>query len=214
MSVPILPHPGGRPRAWLAWALALGFVAIPVRSGATGIPFEEALRSADARAPALQARQSRLAASREEAARAAALPDPMLTLGVANLMTMKRIGVMQEFPARAKRQARQAVAERTVDRARAASLAERLAVRSATAQAWIDLWAAQRELSAMQASREPVAIAARTAGARTAGGTGTVAEALAVQADALDLENRIDAAQAAVEAGHAGLGEWIGGAPD
>jgi outer membrane protein TolC len=172
----------------------------------------------------LQARQSQIAASQEEALRAAALPDPRLTLGVASLpvtgadafdasadfMTMKQIGVMQDFPARVKRQARQAVADRTIEQAQALSEAERLAVRQAVAQAWIALWAAQREVAALQALREPTDVAVRAAKARLAGGTGSAVDAMATQNAVLELENRIDAAEASLEAARAGLARWLG----
>ncbi|PJR31330.1 transporter [Xanthomonas campestris pv. campestris] len=175
----------------------------------------------------LQARQSQIAASQEEAVRAAALPDPRLTLGVANLpvtgadafdasadfMTMKQIGVMQDFPAHAKRQARQAVADRTVEQAQALSVAERLAVRQAVAQAWIALWAAQREVTALQVLREPTGIAVRSAKARLAGGTGSAVDAMATQNAALELENRIDAAEASLEVARASLARWLGEEP-
>jgi outer membrane protein TolC len=152
------------------------------------------------------------------------LPDPKLTLGLTNWpvtgadafdfraddMTMKQIGVMQEFPARAKRQARQAVADRGIEQAEALSVAEQLAVRRGTAEAWIALWAAQREVAALQTLREPASIAVRTAKARLAGGTSTVTDTLATQAAALELENRIDAALATSEAARAGLARWLG----
>ena len=57
---------------------------------------------------------------------------------------MKRIGLMQEFPARAKRDC-QAVADRGIEQAEALSTAEQLAVRQVAASAWIALWAAERE---------------------------------------------------------------------
>ena len=117
--------------------LAAWFIATPGWSAPAGLPFEEAVRLAVERAPTLEARQSQTLAAREEAVRAAALPDPKLTVGIdngpvtgtdafelrADDMTMKRIGVMQEFPARAKRQARQAVADRNIEQAEALSAA-------------------------------------------------------------------------------------------
>lgn len=227
MPIPFLLRLRCRTRRWAALALALGFVAMPVRSAPAGLSFDEALRLATERAPMLQARQSQVAATREEAARAAALPDPKFTLGIANLpvtganafdigaddMTMKQVGVMQEFPARAKRQARQAVADRAVEQAQALSEAERLAVRQAVAQAWIALWAAQREVATLQALREPTDVAVRAAKARLAGGTGSAVDAMATQNAALELENRIDAAEASLEAARAGLARWLGEEP-
>lgn len=214
-------------RHWAMLALALACVATPAWSAAP-LAFDEAVRLAVARAPTLQARRSQADAAREEAARAAALPDPKLTLGLANVpvtgadafdqraddMTMTQVGVMQEFPARAKRQARQAVADRMIEQAQALTLAERAAVRSAAAEAWIALWAAQREVEALQAQREQSALAIRIAKARLAGGTGTAADALAVQSAALELDNRIDAAEAEVAAARATLARWLGIEPE
>lgn len=211
----------------LASILALGAAVVPAWAAAD-VSFEDALRLAPAHAPGLEARQSQLAARREEAARAAALPDPKLTFGLANWpvsgaqafdlraddMTMKQVGVMQTFPARAKREARQLVADRGVEQAQTLSDAERLAVRESVAQGWIALWAAEREVAALQSQREPVAIAIRTAKARLAGGTGTATDALATQAAALELENRIDAAEASRQAACAGLARWLGDEPD
>ncbi|KOB10724.1 transporter [Xanthomonas arboricola] len=172
----------------------------------------------------MKARQSQVEANQEEAVRAAALPDPKLTLGLVNWpvtgreafdlraddMTMKQIGVMQEFPARAKRRARQALADRDVEQAQAMSEAEQLAVRQAVAIAWITLWAAQREVTELQNLREPAALAVRTAKARLSGASGTVTDTLATQAAALELENRLDGAEAALEAARAGLARWLG----
>ncbi|MEN9492733.1 MAG: hypothetical protein RJA63_3182 [Pseudomonadota bacterium] len=228
MSFSFPLHRRCRIRRWRVWALAFGLFAVaPAWSATAGITFDDAVRLAAVRAPMLQARQSQIAASQEEAARAAALPDPKLKLGVANLpvtgadaldfgadfMTMKQIGVMQEFPARAKRQARQAVADRTVEQAQALSTAERQTVRQAVAQGWIALWAAQREVAALQALREPANVAVRAAKARLVGGAGSAVDAMATQNAALELENRIDAAEATLEAARAGLARWLGEAP-
>ena len=58
-------------------------------------------------------------------------------------MTMKKSGLRQEIPARAKRKAQRELAGRQIDEAQALSEAEGLTVRQAVADAWIDLWAAQ-----------------------------------------------------------------------
>lgn len=217
------PHRWCAPRRWPAWVLAVGFVVTPAWSIAAGISFDDAQRLAAERAPMLKSRQAQIVAAQEEAVRAAALPDPKLTLGIANWpvtgadafdlraddMTMKQIGVVQEFPARAKRRARQAVADRSFEQAQALSTAELLAVRRGTAEAWIALWAAQREVATLKALREPATIAIRTAKARLAGGAGSVTDSLAAQAAVLELEDRLDAAQATVEAARAGLVRWL-----
>lgn len=214
-------------RRWAMLMLALTFVAAPAWS-APPVAFDEAVRLAVARAPTLQARRSQIDAAREEAARADALPDPRLTLGLVNVpvagadafdlraddMTMRQVGVMQEFPARAKRQSRRAMADRMIEQTQALSLAERAAVRSAAAEAWIALWAAQREVEALQAQRAQSTLVIGIAKARLAGGTGTAADALAAQSAALELDHRIDAAEAEVAAGRAALARWLGIEPD
>jgi outer membrane protein TolC len=125
-------------------------------------------------------------------------------------MTMKRIGLRQEIPARAKREARRSLAARDVDEALARSEAERLEVRRSAAVAWIDLWSAQRELAAVQALREEAALAASLAKARVAGGAASASDALATQAAVLELDNRIEAARAMQAAARAGLARWLG----
>lgn len=214
-------------RCWATLLLAAWLVATPSWSAPAGLPFEEAIRLAVERAPALEARRSQILAAREDAARAAALPDPRLTVGIDNWpatgaeafdlraddMTMKRIGVVQEFPARAKRQARQAVAGRNIEQAQALSTAAQLAVRNAAADAWIALWAAEREVEALNTWQEQSKLAIRLSKARLANGMGTAADTLAAQAAALDLDNRIDAAQASVEAAQSTLARWLGQAP-
>ncbi|WMJ69176.1 TolC family protein [Stenotrophomonas sp. 24(2023)] len=198
--------------------------AIPVAwSAPTTITFTHAQTLALQAAPSLQARQAQVLAAGEESHRAAALPDPQLSVGIVNLpitgrealnagaddMTMKEIAFTQAFPARAKRLARQEVADRQVEQAHALSVAEQAAVRQAVASAWIARWAAQREVDALRMMREPAEVAVRTAKARLAGGTGSATDALATRADALELENRIDAAEAGATAAQAGLARWL-----
>src|SRR3546814_16098499 len=118
-------------------------------------------------------------------------------------MTMKRIGLRQEVPARAERNAERSLAARNIDKAQADAQAEQLEVRRETAEAWIDLWATQRELDELMALREETELARRLARARVAGGTDPAADAVAAEAALLELDNRIEAARA-YEAGAQG----------
>ena len=186
----------------------------------------EAIRLASERAPMLDARRSGVLAAQEEAARAGALPDPMLMVGIDNLpvtgsdafdtraddMTMKKIGLRQEIPSRAKRTARQSLAAREIDEAQAQSQAEVLAVRRATAEAWIAVWTAQHELMALEKLREQAALAAKVSKARVASGGEPASDALATEAAMLELDNRIEAARAEKAAAQAGLARWLGDA--
>lgn len=206
--------------------LLLLLLAMPVVSFAASpaLSLEEATRLAVERAPMLNARRSQVEAAEQESRRAGALPDPMLTVGIDNLpvtgpdafdvqadfMTMKRIGLRQEVPARAERNAERSLAARNIDKAQADAQAEQLEVRRETAEAWIDLWAAQRELDELMALREETELASRLARARVAGGTDPAADALAAEAALLELDNRVEAARASEEAAQVGLARWIG----
>ncbi|MFP7721386.1 TolC family protein [Lysobacter sp. A3-1-A15] len=217
-----------------ASGLIIGFLAFftPTTGAAEGIAagqlsFEEAVALAGRSAPVLDARSSDVTAAQAEATRAAALPDPQLIVGIENLpvsgsgafrpdgndMTMKKIGLMQEFPARAKRQARQLIADRQVDRAQALGEIERLEVQEQAAQAWLAAWAAQRELDSYAALRAQAALAINVAKARLSGGTGSAIDAMAAQAAALEIENRIDGSQARLQAARASLARWLGTSP-
>ncbi len=207
--------------------LSVFLAAAPCWALTHDLRLEDAVHLAVERAPAITALQSQVEAAREEAGRASALPDPKMIFGIDNLpvtgsnafntgadfMTMKRIGLMQEFPARAKRKARQALADRTVEQAEALTVADQLQVQRDAATAWVALWAAERELAALQDLRKQSALAVRLAKARLAGGAGTAVDAMAAQAAALELENRIETATADVEDTQATLGRWLGEAP-
>lgn len=212
-----------RLRAWPLALLAASLFAPGAFAATAALSLPQAVERAVQRAPSLAARRAGVLAANEEAARAGALPDPSLVVGIDNLpvtgadafdtsadfMTMKKIGLRQEIPARAKRQARQTLASRQIDEATAQSVTAALDVRRAAAGAWIDVWAAQRELAALQTLREQAALAARLARARVAGGA-AVGDALATQAAVLDVDNRIPAARATLQSAQAGLARWLG----
>jgi len=206
--------------------LRVAILATPLAAFAapSELSLQETVRLATERAPMLEARRAGVSSAQEEAARAGALPDPMLTVGMDNLpvtgsdafdaraddMTMKKIGLRQEIPSRAKRSARRSLATRQIDEAQAQAEAEVLAVRRASAEAWIALWAAQRELIVLQLLRDQAAVATKVAKARVASGAETVSGALATEAAVMELDNRIEAARAEKAAAQAGLARWLG----
>lgn len=205
----------------LVRTLCVAVLVVPIAAFAAppGVTLTEALRLASEHAPMLEARRAGVSAAQEEAARAGALPDPMLTVGIDNLpvtgndafdtsvddMTMKKIGLRQEIPSRAKRVARESLAAREIDEAQALSQAEVQAVRRATAEAWIAVWTAQHESMALEKLREQAALAAKVSKARVASGGEPASDALATEAAVLELDNRIEAARAEKAAAQAGL---------
>lgn len=219
----VLPCVAHRLRT-LSCLVAMAAVPIAATAAPVEVSLHQAVQRAVDRAPTLEARRARIEAAQQEFRRAGALPDPMLTVGIDNLpvtgadafdtrvdeMTMKKIGLRQEFPARAKRQTQRALAMRRTEEAVAQAQADRLGVRQAAATAWIDLWSTQRELLALTALREQAAVAARLAKGRVAGGSEPVAEALAAQAGVIELDNRLEGLRAQAQAAQGILERWIG----
>ncbi len=206
-------------------ALLMLLLATLAPAGATAqaLSLQEAVAAATQRAPILLAREASRQARSEDLARADALPDPMLTVGVQNFpiggpdaytlnrdgMTMRSIGISQALPSRAKRNARRELARALLDQAGANAVATTLDVQRATAKAWVLLWAAQREREQVQALREQAALAVRATRARLAGGGGNAGDALATRASELELQNRIDDADARIAQARAGLQRWL-----
>jgi len=195
---------------------------VPELAGALDLP--KAISLALSRASRLQAGEGRLESARQEAKRAGQLPDPELMLGIDNLpitgstafdfaaddMTQKRIGLRQVVPARGKRAAARSLAGRRIDEAAANIVATSLEVQRETAQAWMDAWAACRTLAALRMLRDEARLAARVAKARVSTGAESPSDALATQAEVIDLDNRIVGEEARREAAIVELSRWTG----
>lgn len=218
-SCPWWPSAARRVTVFLSFLLW----AWPLLASSAPLTLQQATQRALKRAPLLDARRAGVTAANEERARAGALPDPVLTVGIDNLpvtggnafdfaadeMTMQRIGVRQDIPARAKREAQRTLADRRIDEAGARQRADALAVQRATADAWIDLWAARQAIDALTRLHEQAELAAKIAKARVAAGA-SPDDALAAQAAVLDLDNRTEEAVATHEAARAALARWVG----
>lgn len=192
-----------------------------------GLSLEQAVSIAAEHAPVALAREASRVAAAEELARADALPDPVLGVGVQNLpiggpdaftvtedrMTMRRIGVTQALPSRAKRAARREVAAARLARSEAETVATVLDVKRAAAKAWVQLWSAEREQALLLELREQAGLAVRATRARLSGGAGSASDVLAARGTELELQNRIDDATARIEQARATLARWIGEVP-
>ncbi|MEO1765778.1 TolC family protein [Thiobacter sp. AK1] len=163
-----LPDPFQKQRMLLAVLLAC-FSAL-----GHALTFDEALRLAQTQASQLKAREENVAAARSNVLPAGDLPDPKLALGVDNLpvngadaysvtrdfMTMRRVGVMQEFPNAVKRAARVAVAQAKLAVAEAQTRSTRLAVLRETAVAWVARATVEQALAYIDALRRWIGAAA------------------------------------------------------
>ena len=136
-----------------AWAGAL----------AQPLSLEDALRAAETHSPRLAAQRAMASSAAEQVGRAAELPDPKLRFGIENLpvtgadryqyntdsMTMRSVGLMQEFPNRAKRDARNMRAERQVGVERAGIAAQRASLQRDVAAAWLEVHYGERAKEAL-----------------------------------------------------------------
>lgn len=215
---------------FLAASLYGLFLSLPLYAATDegALSLDAATRIAASRAPQVQAQLLREQAARSDAIRAGRLPDPRLTAGISNLtatgsqalnaaadsMTMRTIGLMQEIPSQAKREAEKAVANSSVQLSAADVITVRLAVKQATAGAWVRLWAAQTERKQLQNLHEQFALAVQLAKAKLRGGTGNATDVLAARAAAVELENRITAVDVEIAAARAALQRWLGNDSD
>lgn len=147
----------------MLWAALL--VAGAAHAQQPPFTLDAALQSATDHSASMQAAQASVRASSEAAVKAGQLPDPMLKAGIDNLpvnggqrftvgqdfMTMRRIGIEQEWVSGDKRRLRSALANEQVGRERAGYLVQLASVRQQTATAWLNAVYAKQALALQQA---------------------------------------------------------------
>jgi outer membrane protein, heavy metal efflux system len=144
---------------------ACALLALAAGSAAgQGLSLDDALRFGELQSPRLAAQRSAVAASSELVGRAGELPDPKLRVGIDNLpvsgperfrydsdsMTMRAVGVMQEFPNSAKREARSLRAARQRDVEVVGLEAQRAMLAREVATAWFEVHYAERSRAALE----------------------------------------------------------------
>jgi outer membrane protein TolC len=189
------------------------------------LTLEAAMREAQTQSPRVAAQRASLDASGAAAGRAAALPDPKLAFGIDNLpvsgadawnykadsMTMRRIGVMQEFPNGEKRRLRQerAEGERAVDAAMLAST--RLELARESGLAWFEAYHAAQVLAVLDETLAAARLDEATLAARLKGGRASAAEGLTVQGAVHSAEDRVQQQQRVLARAKVMLARYLGG---
>jgi outer membrane protein TolC len=168
MLYSITKAPPSRPR-FCAIYLSLRLIALAVIGAlllegavhADDVPplsLAEALRLASTQSLQLAAQRSAITAAEQTAVSAGQLPDPKGIVGIDNLpvttsdawsltsdfMTMRRIGVQQDFPGARKRELKGKLAERITAREQAMLVDVQAALRRDVASAWVDRYFAER----------------------------------------------------------------------
>jgi outer membrane protein TolC len=203
-------------------------LALPAAQGdeLPSLTLEEALRLASQQSPQMAAQRSAITAAEQLTASARQLPDPKAIVGVDNLpvtgpdawsltsdfMTMRKIGVMQDFPGAGKRELKGKLAERVTAREQAMLVDVQAALRRDVASAWVDRYFAERMGAVVdqQIAEVQLQIDAMRAGLKT--GKTQPADLLAVQlSQQALLDKRAEFDKQAARA-KAMLSRWLGAA--
>ena len=209
--------------------LAAVLLATSIRSeGQTPLTLPEAQRLAVERSRQVVAQHAAVAASLEMAVAAGQLPDPVGTFGVNNLpvngpdafsltrdfMTMRSVGVMQEFTRAQKREARAARYERDADKSRAELALTETNIQRDTAVAWLDrsYAEAQAAIVAEQVRQARVEIDAAETAYRS--GRGNLSDLLGARGALVSLEDRASELARRVSIAKIALARWIGEAAE
>jgi len=232
----IVAAPPSRPRLVVSHLsspfIALVFVSalLSVRTvSAAELPplsFGEALQLASEQSPQLAAQRSAISAAEQATVSARQLPDPKLFFGIDNLpvttadafsltqdfMTMRKIGVSQDFPRAEKRELKGKLAERVAAREQAILIDTRAAVRRDVASAWVERYFTERMGGVVDEQVAEVQLQSDAMRAGLKAGKTQAAEFLAVQLNLQTLlDKRAEFDKQAARA-KAMLARWLGDA--
>ncbi|MBS0513947.1 MAG: TolC family protein [Proteobacteria bacterium] len=200
-------------------------VVAPLTAMANDVPLSllDAVKLAETRAPNISAREAAVTAAERAVTPAGQLPDPQLVVGIDNLpvdtsdafhlnrdfMTMRKVGVMQTFVRKEKRELRTQRATAMVAREGALLTNERLSTREAVARAWVMRTTAERRLALLQTLRPRIEAQIAAATAALSGGRGTAADGIAARSELALLEDRISEAARSVAETRAEFARWL-----
>jgi outer membrane protein TolC len=212
-----------------ARALTSIILALPLTAAAAAatLTFADAHQLAADRSRQLVAQDAAIRSSREMAVAAGQLPDPVLRAGIDNVpvegpdrfnisrdfMTMRRIGVMQEFTAPEKRRLRAERFDREADRLNAEKNATLATIQRDTAIAWLETFYLERLRSAVvqqleESRREIEAVEGAYRGARA-----SQADVINARTARVMLEDRLSELDRRIRNARTMLARWIGDEP-
>lgn len=193
------------------------------------LSFHEALALALQETPALKANAAAVDAARHAVMPAGELPDPKLAVGIDNLpiegddrfsltsdfMTMQRIGVMQDFPNREKREARLAAARGRFALAEANTDITHLMVVRETAASWINRYTTEQQLALIDDLLDEnqllqQAVSARVAAGQTGEAMNLASDIVMPRQEAAMIDERRDELIARRQQSIAMLQRWVG----
>lgn len=208
-------------------AVAMAAALLPALSGAAPLTLDQALELAVQRSESARAARAGVSSAAEAAQAAGQLPDPVLRAGVDNLpisgtdrfssrdsMTMKRIGISQEWLSAEKRAARQAAADAMVGREGVAVQAAAAEVRLQTGLAYLDAWFAGETLKLTALTEHHAHEELEAARARLSSATGSSQEVLALTGTRGVAEDETAEVRQQQATARAVLERWVGAQAD
>jgi outer membrane protein TolC len=213
--------------ARIALLLLAGALCAPALA-ATPLALEEALGIAAARSPQLAAQGAAAQAATALVPAAGENPDPQLFFGVENVpvegadrwslssdpMTMKRVGVMQQFVRAAKREDRVAKASAEARREGALADVQRADLQRDVATAWFDRYYAARSLAEVDALARELELQASASGAQVAAGKAGAGDALMARIAQAQLADRRLEIERQARRATVLLARWLGADAD
>lgn len=203
-------------------ALALPIPALAAQSAP--LTLAEALRLAEARSTQLAAQRAAAEASASLATTAGELPDPKLIVGIENApvegpdkwsltadgMTMRRIGVMQDFVRGDKRELLAARAQAESRREAALVAMQAAEIRREVAMAWFERLYAERSLALVDALAAETDLQIAGSTAQVAAGRMGTADPLMARGQRAQLADRRLEVERMVRRAEARLARWLG----
>jgi outer membrane protein TolC len=203
------------------WLLSLAFLG--AAHGQT-LSLDEALRIAEARSPQLAAQRASAEAAGALIPAAGENPDPKLFFGIENLptegadrwslsadfMTMRRVGVMQEFVRGEKRELRTTRAGAEAQRETAVVEMQRADLRKEVATAWLERHYAERARELLRSLEREAGLQLEIATAEVSAGKGSAADAIGARSLRVTLLDRSAEAEQKARRATAMLGRWLG----
>ena len=207
----------------VAAAALLAYAMLPPLA-AEPLSLLAAQQVAAARSQQLVAQDALTSAARQMAIAAGQLPDPVLLLGVNNLpingpdrfsltrdfMTMRSVGVMQEFTRADKRKARTTRFEREAEAAQAMRLLALTELQRATAVAWLERFYQERMRELLVAQRDETRLQIDAADAAYRAGRGSQADVFAARSAVAQIDDRIALVERQVATAGTQLARWVG----
>jgi outer membrane protein TolC len=205
-------------------AAALVAVTLAAPAAAQSLSLAEARELSAAAAPQLLAQSAAVRAARESSRSSTELPDPRLIAAIENLpvegadkwsttrdsMTMRKIGVMQDFPSDEKRRLRGERAEAETRREQALLAVSSVNLQRDVALAWVETWSAEQQLELLRELAREGDLGVTAAEGALAGGRGPAADSIAARFAAAQVADRIIEGRRLATRAREQLARWIG----